>query len=153
VLPAAALASIIGLLVVTGVFLTGQADVDAGLATNRTVENAAKTSVTVFLILVGMLVVIFVEPPVRWLAVIEPLSPDWRPTQLAIGLAGALGIVMLVPPLRDFFNLYPLSLRDVTLVFSGLLVWVVLVWIFWRWRFVERFLGSGQEGWEPKAGR
>ncbi|MEX1295767.1 MAG: HAD-IC family P-type ATPase [Candidatus Limnocylindrales bacterium] len=141
VLPAASLASIVGLLVVTGVFLIGDADFEAGLVTQEAVDEAAKTSVTVFLILVGMLVVVFTEPPVRFLAVIEPLSPDWRPTWLALGLTAALGIVLLVPPLRTFFNLNPLSIRDLGIVFAGVLAWAVLVWVFWRWRFVERFLG------------
>jgi cation-transporting ATPase E len=94
-----------------------------------------------------MLVIVFVEPPVKWLAVIEPLSPDWRPARLAVTLTGALVVVMLVPPFRDFFNLYPMSLRDVGLVLGGLVAWTVLVWIFWRWRFIERFLGAGSEGW------
>jgi len=92
-----------------------------------------------------MLVVVFVEPPVKLLAVIEPLSPDWRPTWLALSLTAALGIVLLVPPFRDFFNLDPLSIRDLAIVFAGVLAWAVLVWIFWRWRFVERFLGAGRE--------
>ncbi len=142
VLPAASLASIVGLLVVIGIFLIGNADVNAGLTTTLAVEETAKTSVTVFLILVGMLVVVFVEPPVKLLAVIEPVSPDLRPTWLALGLTGALGIVLLVPPFRDFFNLYPLSIRDLSIVFGGVLAWAVTVWIFWRWRFVERFLGA-----------
>ena len=142
VLPAASLASVVGLLVVTGVFLIGDADFEAGLATERAALEAAKTSVTVFLILVGMLVVVYVEPPIKLFAVIEPLSPDWRPTWLALSLTGALGIVLLVPPFRDFFNLYPLSIRDLSITLGGALTWAVLVWIFWRWRFVERFLGG-----------
>ena len=92
-------------------------------------EEAAKTSVTVFLILVGMMVVVFVEPPLKLLAVIEPLSPDWRPTWLALSLTGALGVVLLVPPFRDFFNLYPLSIRDLSITLGGALAWAVLVWI------------------------
>ena len=146
VLPAAELAAVIGLLVVTGVFLIGDADFEAGLVTEEMVENSAKTSVTVFLILVGMLVIVFVEPPIKLLAVIEPISPDWRPTWLALGLTSALGIVLLVPPFRDFFNLHPLSIRDLSIVLAGVLVWTVLVWIFWRWRWVERFLGADIEG-------
>ena len=38
---------------------------------------------------------------------IEPISPDLRPTYLAITLAVSYLVVMLVPPLRDFFNLIP----------------------------------------------
>ncbi len=145
VVPAAGLASVIGLLVVTGVFLTGEADLQAGLGTQQAAENAAKTSVTAFLIFVGVLVVIFVEPPNEILAVIEPLSPDLRPTYLAIVLAVSFVVVMLVPPFRNFFNLYPLSWRDFAIVLAGVLSWAVLVWIFWRFRFVDRFLGIDDE--------
>ena len=146
VLPAAGLASVVGLLMVTGVFLTGSADFEAGLTSQQAAVEAAKTSVTAFLIFVGVLVVVFVEPPIRLFAVIEPISPDWRPTYLAIGLTLAFGVVMVVPPFRNFFNLYPLSLRDVSLVLIGVLAWAILVWIFWRWRFVERFLGTDTSG-------
>jgi cation-transporting ATPase E len=142
VLPAAALASVVGLLVVTGVFLIDRADEAAGLATALEVDLAAKTAVTTFLIYVGVLVLIFVEPPIRLFAVIEPISPDWRPTYLAIILAVAYLAVLAIPPFRDFFNLYQLSLRDLGIVLGGVLAWAVLVWIFWRWRFIERFLGT-----------
>ena len=142
VLPAASWASIVGLLMVTVVFLAGNADLNAGHATSRAVSEAAKTAVTVFLILVGMCVLVFVEPPTRLLAVIEPLSPDRRPTMLALTLTAALGVVLVVPPFRDFFNLYPISWRDLAIVLVGVLVWAVLTWVSWRFRFFERFLGS-----------
>ncbi len=92
-----------------------------------------------------VLVLVFVEPPRPIFAVAEPLSPDLRPTYLAIVLAIAFVIVMLIPPLRDFFNLYALSLRDWSIVLLGTLLWAVLSWIFWRYHFVDRFLGSGAE--------
>ena len=142
VVPAAGLASVIGLLVVTGIFLIGQGDLAAGLVTQETVDAAAKTSVTTFLIYVGVMVLLFVEPPTRLLAVIEPISPDLRPTYLAITLGISYLVVMLVPPLRDFFNLSLLSLRDGAIVLLGVATWAVLVWIFWRYRFVDRFLGT-----------
>ena len=58
---------------------------------------------------------------------------------------------MLVPPLRDFFSLSLLSLRDGAIVLSGVAAWALLVWIFWRYRFVDRFLGTDIE--EPTATR
>ena len=130
---------------VTAVFLTGNADFDAGLVTRAEVEAAAKTSVTTFLVYVGMLVLLFVEPPTRLFAIFEPISPDRRPTYLAIVLGIAYAVVMLVPPFRDFFNLSLLGLRDVTFVLVGVLSWSVLVWIFWRYRFVDRFLGADDD--------
>ena len=75
------------------------------------------------------------------LAVIEPVSPDRRPTWLAIGLGIGFLFVLLVPPFRTFFNLYPLGPRDVAIVVLALAGWVALVWISWRGRFVDRFLG------------
>jgi hypothetical protein len=56
---------------------------------------------------------------------------------------------MVVPPLRDFFNLYLLGARDLAIVLAGVLAWAVLVWIFWRWRFVDRFLGTDVEAAVP----
>ena len=46
-----------------------------------------------------------------------------------------------VPPFRAFFNLHPLGLREVLVVLIALAGWTVLVWISWRGRFVDRFLG------------
>jgi cation-transporting ATPase E len=93
-----------------------------------------------------MLVLVYVEPPVKALAVIEPVSPDRRPTYLALALTVALVVVMLVPPFRQFFNLYPIGVRDIAIVLAGVAAWMLFVWIFWRWRFVERFLGTDGSG-------
>ena len=145
VVPAAALASFIGLLVVTSVLLLGNADHDAGLIPLGEAELAARTAVTAFLVYVGVLVLLFVEPPHRFFAVIEPVSPDLRPTYLAVALSIGFAIVLVVPPFRQFFNLDPMSLRDAGIVAVGVAAWTALVWIFWRWRFVDRFLGVSLE--------
>ncbi len=152
VVPAAGLASVVGLLVVTGIFLIGQGDSAAGLVTRASVDLAAKTSVTTFLIYVGVIVLLFVEPPNRLFAIVEPISPDRRPTYLAITLGLSYIVVMLVPPLRDFFNLSLLSLRDASIVLGGVAAWAVLVWVFWRYRFVDRFLGTDSEEYTTPRG-
>jgi cation-transporting ATPase E len=97
--------------------------------------------VTAFLVGVGLLLLLLVEPPHRSLAVIEPVSPDKRPAWLALVLAIAFVVVMAVPTFRDFFNLHPLAANEVLVVLAALAGWMVLVWIFWRGRFVDRFLG------------
>jgi cation-transporting ATPase E len=141
VVPPAAVASFLGLLVVTAVLLMAQADRDAGLIPADSVEPIARTAVTGFLLYAGLLLLVFVEPPHRWLAVIEPVSPDRRPTWLAIALGIGFLLVILVPTFRDFFNLHPMSLREVAVVLAALAGWTALVWISWRGRFVDRFLG------------
>ncbi len=141
VVPPAAVASFLGLLVATAVLLLAQGDFDAGLIAEESVENLARTAVTAFLVCVGLLLLVFVEPPIRQLAVIEPISPDLRPTWLAAILAISFLVVMSVPPFRLFFNLHPLGLREVLIVLVALAAWTALVWVAWRGRFVDRFLG------------
>jgi cation-transporting ATPase E len=141
VVPPAAVASFLGLLVAAVVlYITGD-EAAAGLITESDVEGMARTSVTALLVGVGLLLLLFVEPPHRFFAVIEPVSPDLRPAWLAAGLAAAFVVVLVVPPFRDFFNLHPVGPREVVIVALALVGWLVLVWIFWRGRFMERFLG------------
>jgi len=147
VVPPAAVASFLGLLVATIVLLLADADYEAGRVPLESVEPIARTAVTSFLVSVGLLLLLFVEPPHRALAVIEPISPDRRPTWLAIILGIGFLLVLLVPPFRDFFNLYPMSVREVAVVLAALAGWTALVWISWRGRFVDRFLGIAP----PKA--
>jgi cation-transporting ATPase E len=141
VVPPAAIASFLGLLVAAVVLLLADADAEAGLIPLESVEPIARTAVTAFLVSVGLVLLVFVEPPHPWLAVIEPVSPDRRPTWLAVALGIGFGIVLLVPPFRAFFNLHPLGLREVAIVLLALAGWTALVWVFWRGRFVDRFLG------------
>ena len=141
VVPPAAVASFLGLLVAAVVLVMAGADRDAGLIGAASVEPLARTAVTAFLVSVGLLLLLFVEPPIERLAVIEPVSPDKRPAWLALVLAVAFAIVLAVPPLRAFFNLHPLGPREVFVVLVALGAWAALVWVFWRGRFVDRFLG------------
>jgi cation-transporting ATPase E len=141
VVPPSAVASFLGLLVAASVLLLAGDDAAAGVIPSDAVEGMARTSVTAFLVGVGLLLLLFVEPPHRLLAVIEPVSPDLRPTWLALGLAAAFVFVLILPPARAFFNLQPVGPREIAIVLAALAGWAALVWIFWRGRFVERFLG------------
>ena len=129
VVPPAAVASFLGLLVVTVVLLSRAGGPRRGPHPGReSVEPIARTAVTAFLVYAGLMLVVFVEPPHPLLAVIEPVSPDRRPTWLAIGLGIGFLVVLLVPPFRAFFNLHPLGLRDVAVVVLALAGWAALVW-------------------------
>ena len=102
---------------------------------------AAQSALTTFTTLAGLLLVIFVEPPIPFFAGGDRLSGDWRPTILA-GLLLALFVVILVyPPLTHFFELIDLSVGNY--IFIGLLVvvWAFLLRRAWRKRWFERFLG------------
>jgi cation-transporting ATPase E len=141
VVPAAGVASFLGLLVAAIVLILAGDDAAAGVIPEADVEGIARTSVTAFLVGVGLLVLVFVEPPHPLLAVIEPVSPDRKPTWLAAILGVAFVGVLASPAFRAFFNLQPMGLREAVIVLLALGGWVALVWLSWRGRFMDRFLG------------
>jgi len=103
--------------------------------------TTAQTALVSFLVLSGLLLVVFAEPPTAWWTGAAAVSGDWRPTALAAGLAAAFVAVSVAPPLRALFALSPLGLREIGLVVIALAVWTILVRWAWRGRLLERFLG------------
>jgi cation-transporting ATPase E len=137
VVPAAVVSSLVGLLVFYGVLALSNPDPSAieGAAGN------ARTALTSFLVFVGLFLIVFVEPPIRWFAVAEPITRDRRPTYLAMGLGLAFVAVLLLPPARAFFQLIVPAPRDALIVILAVVAWVLLVRTFWAHRVVDRFLG------------
>jgi cation-transporting ATPase E len=138
VVPAAVVSSLIGLVLFVGILFLGTS-VDGRPLADAT--RMAQTALTSFLVYVGLLLVVFVEPPIPWLAVAEPLTPDRRPTILALVLAVSYAVVLQVPAARDFFQLVAPDPREGLLVLVSALAWFLLVRTFWARRVVERFMG------------
>ena len=101
----------------------------------------ARTALTTFLVFAGLFLIVFVEPPIEWFAVAEPISPDRRPTILAIVLAVGYVAVLLTPAAREFFSFALPGPREALLAVGSAIVWVPLVRLFWKRRLVDRFLG------------
>jgi cation-transporting ATPase E len=102
---------------------------------------AAQTALVTFLVLAGLLLVVFVEPPTPWWAGATASSGDRRPAALAAGLVLAFTVVSLAPPLRGLFALSPLGPPEIGLVVVALALWTALVRLAWRQRLLARFLG------------
>jgi cation-transporting ATPase E len=139
ILPAGLTTSLFGL----GVFLL---HFIPAYESSRNPELAAlgvpQTATTAFTLLCGLMLIIFVEPPLKYLTGGDRLSGDWRPTALA-GLSMVLyGIVLLSPGLRKFFELEPLSWWDYALIGGLAAVWALLLRWIWRRRVLERFLDT-----------
>ncbi len=137
VVPAAVVSSLVGLLVFYGVLALSSPDP----AALEPAAGNARTALTSFLVFVGLFLIVFVEPPIKWFAVAEPLTADRRPAYLAIGLGLAFVVVLLTPPARAFFQLIAPAPRDGVVVILAVLAWVLLVRTFWAYRVVDRFLG------------
>jgi cation-transporting ATPase E len=148
VVPAAVLSSLAGLTVLFGVIVLQLGGFDA-IAGRGFVEPAvldaavaiAQSALTSFLVFAGLVLVVFVEPPVAWLAVIEPQSPDRRPTILAGGLAALYLVILAMPAGRTIFALHTLGAAELAIVFVAVIAWAVALHAVWRYRVVERFLG------------
>jgi len=138
VIPAAVVSSLIGLLVFYGSIAAsgavGQPALDAASA-------QARTALTTFLVFIGLMLVVYVEPPIDWLAVAEPRSPDRRPTILAALLAVGFILTLLVPPMRDFFGFQVPGPREAAIVAVAVIAWIPIVRIFWKRQLIDRFLG------------
>jgi len=101
---------------------------------------AAQTALTTFTVFAGLLLVVFVEPPTRFFVAGDDFSGDWRPTLLSLGLLVGYLAIVLIEPLRSFFEM--VALPSLAYVAIGLLtiVWMLVLRIAWRQRWLDRFL-------------
>ena len=100
----------------------------------------AQSALTTFLIWAGLLLVIFVEPPLPWFVGGDELSGDWRPTLLVLAMFLAFGLVIVVEPIRSFFELLELGLDGYGLVALITAVWILTLRLAWRANWMERLL-------------
>lgn len=100
----------------------------------------AQTTLSVFLSLCALLLILFLEPPVAWLACWRPLSPDRRPTWLALGLSVLFIVGLYTPAVANYLGFLPPFVPTWRLLLGGVLVWVVGLRLFWRYRWMERLV-------------
>ncbi len=100
-----------------------------------------QTSLTLFLVLAGLCLNIFVSPPVRRLGFGAVSRRDWRPTLLSFGLLILLGFVYWYNPTAKFLGLTRLTMEQLGVVLSMLILWLATISVCWKYRLVDRFLG------------
>jgi len=100
----------------------------------------SQSVLTVFSVLVGLALVMFVEPPLPWLAGGDRYSGDARPTLLALGLGGLFAVIMAYEPLRRLFELLPLEAQDWAVVVGITVAWLLVLRYVWRAQLFARFL-------------
>lgn len=101
----------------------------------------AQTALTTFSTLAGLLLVIFVEPPVEAFVGGDRLSGDRRPSILAGLLLALFVVIMAYPPLTRFFELLPFTPETYLPIVALVIVWALILRRAWRQRWFERFLG------------
>ena len=152
VVPAACVLAVMGLSVYMGYLLLGpllEAQPVTDAITSPASRSVARTALTTFSILCGLLLILFVQPNgntlPRWRGV------HWRHAALVLALTAAFAVITVEPRLRSMFELQALSLADyIVLVFIAA-IWAVVVRAVWRWQFLERLLGIESRERQPKA--
>jgi cation-transporting ATPase E len=101
----------------------------------------AQSTLVSFLVLVGLLTVIFVEPPTEWWTGGDELGGDLKPTLLAIVLMIVFFVIVLVKPLREIFALGELGIIELGAAVVFATIWLFLVRWLWRQNILARYLG------------
>jgi cation-transporting P-type ATPase E len=141
VIPATLTLTLVSLLVYLFYLVVAVLDLPPG-ATLAQVNHAIPRSALVAILVMGELLLIpFLKPPTSAWVGGEPLSGDWRYTIVAAVLLILYLIIVAVPPMRRFFELYPLD--PIHYLFIGLVAieWCFILRSIWRTRFLDRFLG------------
>lgn len=103
--------------------------------------NLARTALTTVLVFIGLILILFAEPPNRFLAVGDEYSGDQRPTIVAGLMLLSYFIMFVVEPFREFWELAPLSLMDFVFISGVTFLWATVQWTVWRNHLLERFFG------------
>jgi cation-transporting P-type ATPase E len=114
--------------------------VDADFA-DAAATIGAQTGLSTFVSLASVLLILFLQPPIRLLAAWTDPTPDRRPTLLVAGLLVALLGALVTPALSDYFGLTGAAPPVYTTVLPVLVVWFVALGAAYRFRILDRLLG------------
>jgi cation-transporting ATPase E len=100
----------------------------------------SQSVLTVFSVLAGLGLVLFVEPPYHWFVGGDKYSGDKRPMILSGIMLVLFALIMAVPRFRQFWELLPMEPTDYALVIGATLLWLVVLRFVWRAQLFEHFL-------------
>jgi len=129
VLPAAV--TIAGVALVVYSFYTSTTD-DVALA---------RTALTTTVVLCGLVLIPFVQPPSPAWVGGAPLNGDWRPTALAAAMLALFVTILAVGPLRRFTEMDTLSAAGYAMIALAVLGWAVGLRFIWRLHLAHRLGG------------
>jgi cation-transporting ATPase E len=117
--------------------LSYEVDKEFGAAAARIV---AQTALSIFMTITAFLLILFLEPPLRFFTGWTHLHSDKRPVLLALALFASLVLIMLVPGLARYVALFPLGPGAATAIAVAVLLWMLALRTIWRARLFERFV-------------
>jgi cation-transporting ATPase E len=107
------------------------------LATTDDVE-LARTALTLTATGCGLLLILFLEPPTPAWAAANPVSGDWRPTLLAVGLGALFIAFMSIGVFRDFYELVLPDAWGFAIIALVVMAWAFGLRAFWQFNPARR---------------
>lgn len=114
---------------------------DSSVIISNQLLSVPRTALVTIMILCGLLLVPFMKPPTKAWVGGESYSGDWRYSLVALALLGIYIVILVVPALREFFELSLLSTHDYVVIGWVALVWCLVLRYVWRAKLLDRFLG------------
>jgi cation-transporting ATPase E len=102
----------------------------------------SQLAITYLLVTIGLVLVIFVQPPTRFWVGGDVLSRDWRNTYMALVLFLLFILITILPLTQELFRLTTLQDAGAYAVIAVIAIaWTFLVRAFWRAPWLNRYVG------------
>ena len=98
----------------------------------------AQTVLSIFIWVTAFLLILFLEPPIRFFTGWTHQSLDKRPALVALGLL--LPFVVVTPDLAHYFGLFPIGPGVAFHLGMAIPVWALTLRTIWRPHLVDSFL-------------
>jgi cation-transporting P-type ATPase E len=141
VIPATITMTIVALFTYLLFLMRAIVDLPPGLQASDVDYSLPRTALVTVLIFCHLFLLPFLKPPTRHWVAGAPFSGDLRYSAIALIMAGVTLLSLMVPLLRDFFELATLSSRDILFLMAVAIEWAFIQRALWRSRFFDNFLG------------
>lgn len=141
VVPATLSLTMVSLLVYLFYLVVAVLDLPPGMDISQVDYSVPRSALVAIFVMCELLLIGFLKPPTTAWVGGEPLSGDWRYTLTSLLLLGVYITIVAIAPLRNFFELSPLSLMSYLFIGLVALEWCLILRFIWRTRFLDRFLG------------
>lgn len=141
IVPSTLTITMVALLVYLYYLVVAILDLPPGFGLAQVDYSIPRTALVTVLVWCQLFLLLFLKPPTPAWVGGEPLSGDWRYSIVALVLLGIYGVILAAPPLRDFFELYPLGITTQLAIGLVALEWCAILRLMWRTRFLDRCLG------------
>jgi cation-transporting P-type ATPase E len=130
--------------VLPAAFLTALLGITMYIAALETTDDLllARTVLVTTSILCGIVLVAYVHPPHRWFAVVERSTGEWKPAGIAALMIVGYILILLITPLREFYELQILAPQTYLAIVVAVAIWSMILRFVWKLHLVARLAAA-----------